>query len=169
MIVFYNAYSIEATHRVSTVKYDRQFDTLSGIEDIKALQAQLDATKDEDEERALAEDITGKILWLFWCGICVEADELLPKIVEYLRREGSVGHGLREIWSAAPPLDPGDDQAYLQGIMYDAGANTSKYQLWLDARATEQAKWACTDRSTSTVDDQAGSVSPQTLIRQRKI
>ncbi|KAI5985045.1 hypothetical protein EDD15DRAFT_1649301 [Pisolithus albus] len=169
MVVFYHAYSTEATIQENTVKYDRQFDALSGIQDIKALQAQLDATKDENEQRALTEDITGKILWLFWCGICVEADELLPKIVEYLLREGSARHGLWEILSAVPPLDPSDDQAYLQGIMYDAGANTSKYQLWLDARATEQAKWACTDRSTSIVDDQAGSVSPQTLIRQRKI
>ncbi|KIK14628.1 hypothetical protein PISMIDRAFT_687821, partial [Pisolithus microcarpus 441] len=51
-----------------------------------------------------------------------------------------------------PSVDPSDDQAHLQRIMYDAGANTPKYQLWLDARAKEQAKWPCTDRGTPTVD-----------------
>ncbi|KAI6019392.1 hypothetical protein PISMIDRAFT_615742 [Pisolithus microcarpus 441] len=99
--------------------------------------------------------------------MCVEADELLPKVVEYIRREGKV-KGLWEIWSAAPSLDPGDDQAHLQRIMYDAGANTSKYQLWLDARAREQAKWSGTDRGTPTVDDQA-SVLPQTRTREQKL
>ncbi|KAI6019376.1 hypothetical protein PISMIDRAFT_687799 [Pisolithus microcarpus 441] len=43
--------------------------------------------------------------------------------------------------------------------MYDAGANTLKYQLWLDARAREQVKWPCTDRGTSTIDDQGTTPS----------
>ncbi|KAI6019335.1 hypothetical protein PISMIDRAFT_678996 [Pisolithus microcarpus 441] len=50
--------------------------------------------------------------------------------------------------------------------MYDAGANTSKYQLWLDARAREQAKWPCTDRNTSTT---AASVLLQTITQKRKL
>ncbi|KAI6019388.1 hypothetical protein PISMIDRAFT_615969 [Pisolithus microcarpus 441] len=68
----------------------KQLDTLSVIQVIKVFQAQLNATMDEDEQRALEEDITGKILWLFCCGICVEVDELLPKVVEHIRREGSL-------------------------------------------------------------------------------
>ncbi|KAI6000074.1 hypothetical protein EDD15DRAFT_1886710 [Pisolithus albus] len=50
----------KATPEVSPVKYDRQLDTLSVIQDINALQAQLNATQDEDEQRALEEDATGK-------------------------------------------------------------------------------------------------------------
>ncbi|KAI6019385.1 hypothetical protein PISMIDRAFT_616447 [Pisolithus microcarpus 441] len=101
MIAFISAYWGHVSHReiplgASPMKYDRQLDTLSVIQEIKALQAQLDATKDEDEQRALEEDVTGKILWLFWCGICVEVDELLPKVVEHIRREGSI-EGLLEI------------------------------------------------------------------------
>ncbi|KIK13032.1 hypothetical protein PISMIDRAFT_689017 [Pisolithus microcarpus 441] len=47
--------------------------------------------------------------------------------------------------------------------MHDAEANTSKYQLWLDARAREQAKWPCTDRGTPTVDNQS---TPPSTSRQ---
>ncbi|KIK23740.1 hypothetical protein PISMIDRAFT_436714 [Pisolithus microcarpus 441] len=142
-IAFYNAYheqksSTEAKHR--------------------ALRAKLDATIDEGESRALEEDITGKILWLFWCGICVEADELLPKVVDYIRRAGSA-RGLDRMSRLTPAAQLSDDQSHLQRIMYDAGANTSKYQLWLDARAREQAKWPRTDRGTSTIDDQGTTPS----------
>ncbi|KIK19989.1 hypothetical protein PISMIDRAFT_682743 [Pisolithus microcarpus 441] len=147
------------TPEVSPLKYDRQLDTLSVIQDIDALQAQLNATKDEDEQRALEEDVTGKILWLFWCGICVEVDELLPEVVEHTRREGSL-EGLWEIYLVKSSVDPSDDQAHLQRIMYDAEANTSKYQLWLDARAREQAKWPCADTGTATVDSQVLSQTP---------
>ncbi|KAI5985059.1 hypothetical protein EDD15DRAFT_1651020 [Pisolithus albus] len=141
-----------------------QLDTLSVIQDINALQARLNATKDEDEQRALEEDVTGKILWLFWCGICVEVDELLPKVLEHIRREGSI-QGLGEICLVKPSVDPSDDQAHLRRIMYDAEANTSKYQLWHDARAREQAKWPSTDRGAPTVDNQ---VLPPALAENRK-
>ncbi|KAI6038938.1 hypothetical protein EDC04DRAFT_2690572, partial [Pisolithus marmoratus] len=55
--------------------------------EIEALQAKLNETVDEDEQRALEEDVTGKILWFCWCGICAEVDELLPKVLDYVRRE----------------------------------------------------------------------------------
>ncbi|KAI6038905.1 hypothetical protein EDC04DRAFT_2689794 [Pisolithus marmoratus] len=58
--------------------------------EIEALQAKLNETVDEDEQRALEEDVTGKILWLCWCGICTEVDELLPKVLDYIRREGNM-------------------------------------------------------------------------------
>ncbi|KAI6018946.1 hypothetical protein PISMIDRAFT_436164 [Pisolithus microcarpus 441] len=94
-IAFYNAYRehespSDATHRVSPVKYDRQLDIPSMVQDIKELQVTLNATKDRDELRALEEDVTGKILWLFWCGICAEVDELLPTVVEFIRREANM-------------------------------------------------------------------------------
>ncbi|KAI6018957.1 hypothetical protein BKA83DRAFT_4309851 [Pisolithus microcarpus] len=156
------------------MKYDRQLDTPSVIQDIKALQAQFEATKDEDEQRALEEDVTGKILWLFWCGICAEVDELLPKVVEHIRREGSI-QGLREISVVTPSVDPSDDLAHLQRIMYDAGANTSKYQLWLDARAREQANGQVQigmgqqSFSPSVVHTPSVSVLAQTLTEKRKL
>ncbi|KAI5984916.1 hypothetical protein F5J12DRAFT_62720 [Pisolithus orientalis] len=121
--------------------------------EVEALQAKLDATVDEDEQRALEEDVTGKILWLCWCGICAEVDQLLPKVVDYIRREGNM-KGLPEIYFAMRSTDPGDDQAHSQRIMLDAGASTSKHQLWLAARAAEQAKWSW---DTPAVDD-PGSV-----------
>ncbi|KAI6102355.1 hypothetical protein EV401DRAFT_2024439, partial [Pisolithus croceorrhizus] len=65
----------------------RLLDTPSTVQQIEALQVKLDTTEDEDEQRALEEDVTGKILWLCWCGICAEVDELLPKVVDYLRKE----------------------------------------------------------------------------------
>ncbi|KAI6041697.1 hypothetical protein EDC04DRAFT_2666400 [Pisolithus marmoratus] len=58
--------------------------------EIEALQAKLDETVDEDEQRALEEDVTGKILWLCWCGIRAEVDELLRKVVDYILREGNM-------------------------------------------------------------------------------
>lgn len=179
----------EATHLESSPMYDRQLNTRSMVQDIKALQAKLDATKDEGEQRALQEDITGQILWLFWCGICSEVDELLPKVVDYIRREVNI-EGLLDIYDYAfnPSTDPVDDQVHLERIMYDAGANSSKYQLWLDARAREQAKWSSTNKGTPTVANQgttpstsrqtppasvvhttAASVLPQTPTRKRRL
>ncbi|KAI5985695.1 hypothetical protein EDC04DRAFT_2827679 [Pisolithus marmoratus] len=58
--------------------------------EIEALQAKLNETVDEDEQRALEEDVTGKILWLSWCGICAEVDELLPMVVDYLQKEANM-------------------------------------------------------------------------------
>ncbi|KAI6094061.1 hypothetical protein EDD16DRAFT_976308 [Pisolithus croceorrhizus] len=129
------------------------------VEDIKALQVKLDATNDEDEQRALEEDVTGKILWLLWCGICAEVDELLLKVVNYIRREGAMS-GLLYFSTIKPPsTDPSDDQAHLQRVMYDAGADISKYELWLVARAREQVRWSGTNRGTPTLNDQGTTPS----------
>ncbi|KAI6030118.1 hypothetical protein EDC04DRAFT_110640 [Pisolithus marmoratus] len=54
-------------------------DARSIVQEIGGLQAILEVAEDEDAQRALEEDITGKILWFYWCGICVEVDQLLPK------------------------------------------------------------------------------------------
>lgn len=66
----------------------RQLDIPSLVQDINALQVKLGATMDEYEQRALEEDITGKILWLFLCGICIEVDELLPKESQLFHSHG---------------------------------------------------------------------------------
>ncbi|KAI6042385.1 hypothetical protein EDC04DRAFT_1000199 [Pisolithus marmoratus] len=91
---FYNAYreqeySTKASAQASHMTYDRQLNIPSAIQEIERLQMKLDAAKDEDEQRALEEDVTGKILWLCWCGVCTEVDQLLPKVVDYIRREGN--------------------------------------------------------------------------------
>ncbi|KAI6101060.1 hypothetical protein EV401DRAFT_819111 [Pisolithus croceorrhizus] len=136
------------------VDYDRQLDTASLVQEIEALQVELDAATDEGEQRALEEDVTGKILWLCWCGICAEADDLLPKVVDYVRRERDT-NGILAMCSAMRSMvyaDPGDDQAHLWRIMRDAGAGTSKHRLLLAARAAEGAGWSNTNRGTTTTD-----------------
>ncbi|KAI5988128.1 hypothetical protein EDC04DRAFT_1450296 [Pisolithus marmoratus] len=112
------------------------------VQEIATLQVKLDATKDEDEQRALEEDVTGKILWLCWCGICAEVDELLPKVVDCI---GNMME-LCSLMKSTPYTDPGGDQARLRQIMLDAGAGTSKHRLWLAARTAEQTEWSGTAR-----------------------
>ncbi|KIK23725.1 hypothetical protein PISMIDRAFT_678970 [Pisolithus microcarpus 441] len=107
---------------------------------------------DEDEQRALEEDATGKILWLFWCGICAEVEELLRKVADLIRREEMMKYALQHIRGLQSEVDPSDDQVHLRRIMLDAEANTSKYQLWLEARAIGQAKFSGTNRGTLTLD-----------------
>ncbi|KAI5986983.1 hypothetical protein F5J12DRAFT_574661 [Pisolithus orientalis] len=158
LLVFVHAYfehECSRTTQASCIEYDRQLYIPSMIEEVEALQAKLNTTEDEDEQRALEEDVTGKILWLCRCGISAEVEQLLPKVVDYIRREGNM-KGLREIAFAMSSTDPGDDQAHLQRIMFDAGAGTSKHQLWLAARAAEQAKWS---RDTHVVDDPGSAPS----------
>ncbi|KAI6010560.1 hypothetical protein EDC04DRAFT_791421 [Pisolithus marmoratus] len=148
--------------QASNIDYDRQLDMPSMFREIGALQAKLNETVDEDEQRALEEDVTGMILWLCWCGICAEVDELLPKVVDYLRREANM-RGLFKVSSAIlfrMGTDPGDDETHLQRIMRDAGAGTLKHQLLLAARAAEQAKWSGANRCTTAIEN--GGTFPST-------
>ncbi|KAI6038845.1 hypothetical protein EDC04DRAFT_1841205 [Pisolithus marmoratus] len=46
--------------------------TLFEVQQIKQLKVYFDGTDDDDERRTMEEDITGKILWLCWGGICAE-------------------------------------------------------------------------------------------------
>ncbi|KAI6143336.1 hypothetical protein BKA82DRAFT_296234 [Pisolithus tinctorius] len=127
-------------------KDKQQVNVHSTVQGIASLQATLEATHDEDEQRALEEDITGKILWLYWCEISSEVDQLLPKVVEYIRKERDSDvrpSGLREIAEiikGTPYISPDDDIAHLQRIMLDASAGISKYKLWLAAQAAERAR-----------------------------
>ncbi|KAI5986978.1 hypothetical protein F5J12DRAFT_574551 [Pisolithus orientalis] len=157
--VFGNAYlryRCLQTPQASLIEYDRQLNIPSMIEEVEVLQAKLDVTVDGDEQRALEEDVTGKILWLCWCGICAEVDQLLPKVVDYIRREGNI-EGLREISEMVFPLtfaDPDDNLTHLHRIMLDAGVGTSKHQLWVAARTAEEAKWSGTARNIPALDNQ---------------
>lgn len=134
----------------------RQLDIPAIVQEIEALRVKLDAAEDEDEQRALEEDVTGKILWLCWCGICAEVDELLPKVVDYFRQNNIDGLSYMEsiMMPEIHPCEPSDDQVHLRRIMLDAGARTSKHQLLLAARAAEQAKWSGANKGVLTTDSQ---------------
>lgn len=137
------------TTRPGHIDYDRQASTRSMAQEIMALQANLGVTKDDDERRALEEDVTGKVLWLCWCGICQEAEQLLPEVVNYIRKEGMTD-GLKDIGFIIKGLCtyPDDNQAHLQRIMIDAGTGTSKHQLLLGARARSTSGTAVPERQT---------------------
>ncbi|KAI6143090.1 hypothetical protein BKA82DRAFT_4188194 [Pisolithus tinctorius] len=156
------------TNPESSIEYDRHLDTSSMVQEIEALCEKLNSTEDEDEQRALEEDITGKILWLCWCGTCAEVDELLPQVVDYI---GSLG--TPRLTQMTIQLTCSGRQKHLADrvdmnlnirysrIMFDAGAGTSKHQLLLDARAAEQAKWSGTTalRGTANTNTQGPSTS----------
>ncbi|KAI6104525.1 hypothetical protein EDD16DRAFT_264661 [Pisolithus croceorrhizus] len=93
----------------------------------------LDATEDEDEQRALEEDIAGMILEFCWRAISLEVHKLLSEVLDYIRKTGEV-YGLLKFGqmierTLCPDLD--GNQAHLRRIMADAIVGISKHQLWL--------------------------------------
>ncbi|KAI6109313.1 hypothetical protein EDD16DRAFT_37082 [Pisolithus croceorrhizus] len=128
----------------------RQGNVYSTVQYVQALQAKLQATEDEDEQRALEEDITGKILQFYLCGIYTEVDQLLPKVVDHVRNgldskmipKDRIRSDLREIADiikGTRHTDMDHETAHLWRIMLDSGAGVSKHGLWLSARHAEQA------------------------------
>lgn len=126
-------------------------DVHSTVQGVQALQVKLQATEDEDEQRALEEDITGKILQFYLCGIYTEVDQLLPKVVDHIRNgldskmipKDRIRSDLREIADmikGTRRVDMDHDTAHLWRIMLDSGAGVSKHELWLAARDAEQAR-----------------------------
>ncbi|KAI6003310.1 hypothetical protein F5J12DRAFT_170801 [Pisolithus orientalis] len=160
-LLYPSASRSELVDRTSHINYDRQLDIHSKVQEIKVLKAKLDATEDEDEQRALEEDITGRILWLCWCGICAEVDQLLPMVVGYIQREGNIAalYEIYQIMTSRKYAEPDDNQAHFQRVMLDAGAGTSKHQLLLAARAAEQAKWSDTNKDIPTIDTRGSAPS----------
>ncbi|KAI6151183.1 hypothetical protein BKA82DRAFT_3123493 [Pisolithus tinctorius] len=122
-----------------------QVDVLSTVREIEVLQEKLQATEDEDEHRALEEDITGKILWFYWRGICSEVDQILAEVKNFTREGLSTRMisdvpthrdfgDIAELIKGSRRMDLDDDMAHLQRIMLDAGAGISRHQLWLASR-----------------------------------
>ncbi|KAI6123080.1 hypothetical protein EV401DRAFT_1301832 [Pisolithus croceorrhizus] len=130
MIMFF--FSRQTAQVGSYIDYDRQANIRSMVQEIAVLQAKLCATKDDDEQRALEEDLTGMVLWLCWCGICQEVEQLLPETVNFICKEGMTD-GLKDIGSIIRGIRtyPDDNQAHLQRIMIDAGAGV--FVIWLFA------------------------------------
>ncbi|KAI5984909.1 hypothetical protein F5J12DRAFT_62617 [Pisolithus orientalis] len=134
-------HALSQAHQASRIEYDRQLHLPSAIEEVEALQVKLDATVDEDERRALEEDITGKILWLVGAGYVQKWDQQLQRLLIHTERRKRGGRFsshprtsivtaasrvLVEIVLAMDLINPGDDEAHLRRIMLDAGAGTSK-------------------------------------------
>lgn len=114
------------------------------LQHITTLQDELDKVNDEDEKRALEEDITGKILWVFWAGLHREVKDIPVKIVDRIFRGATDDqawmrvralHDTREIFLNVLAKPVNDTQAHLRRIMADASAGTSKYDLLRSARA----------------------------------
>ncbi|KAI6023035.1 hypothetical protein PISMIDRAFT_595468 [Pisolithus microcarpus 441] len=146
----------------------------STIQEVEALQTQLEATEDDDEQRALEEDLTGQILWFYWRGICSEVDHMLALFVSHIRNcPGQYEYDIRllrktaEIIKKTPHVGPADDIAHLRRIMFDAGAGVSRHKLWLAVRTsglsgivpgayTSAASSTGGSRSTGSENDTAG-------------
>ncbi|KAI5992974.1 hypothetical protein EDD15DRAFT_2367774 [Pisolithus albus] len=163
----------------ANVDYDRQLNTPSAVQEIEALQVKLDALEDEDEQRVLEEDITGKarIAFSYYFSMLTVVHSFIDpmallmscdmiQVVDYLRREGNMEDlremcwiMLRQMHTRELSTEPGDDQAHLRRIMLDAGARTSKHQLLLAARAAEQVKWSSANESSLAADNQGTAPS----------
>lgn len=115
--------------------------------DIEILRTKLDHTENIDEQLALEEDVTGRILWTCHFGLrsfvghipakvlcdVLENDEVydLTDRVKFLEDISTVfNDALAEL--------PTDNQVHLRRIMADAEAGTSKYELLLKERTGEQ-------------------------------
>ncbi|KAI6134421.1 hypothetical protein EV401DRAFT_1908716 [Pisolithus croceorrhizus] len=149
---------LEFVYVLSSEKWgDGQALVHSTVQEVEALRTRLEATADDDEQRALEEDITGQILWFYWCGICSEVNDRLRSLAYDLRdrRDEAVpGHVYEDkdeyddhCWSSwglynsakfkrTLHVGPANNVADLQRIMFDAGAGVSKHKLWLAARAS---------------------------------
>ncbi|KAI6002294.1 hypothetical protein F5J12DRAFT_842336 [Pisolithus orientalis] len=150
---------IQQTGQVDPITYDMA-GVPSSVQEIEALQATLQTTEDEDEQLALEEDITGKILWLHWRGIYSEVSQRLATVassevtLDVPTREGA--REIAEIIKRTPRVELDDDMAHLQRIMLDARAGISKYESWLAARAAGQTVLS-RDNNNYTIDCSANT------------
>lgn len=170
----------EGKPRTSQVCHSNYDTVHSTVREVDTLQAKLQTKEDEDEQRALEEDITSKILWFYWRGICSEVDQLLSTAMNYIRRgsdskmisEGHVRLGLREIAGiikGTRRMNLDDNVTHLQRIMHDAGAGISRHELWLAARATERARLSriLGGRVILGIREAAGPKAPSTPTAQK--
>lgn len=130
------------------VDYDKPASIPSVLQEIQVLQEILDAVEEDDERRALEEDITGKILWVCWRGICSEVQHVPAKVVDYILNEKlgdtddvrtrtqcltNIGMMFRNAFTGSGRHRL--QQIHLWRVIDDAWSGTSKYQLLLDAKS----------------------------------
>ncbi|KAI6030060.1 hypothetical protein EDC04DRAFT_118033 [Pisolithus marmoratus] len=61
------------------------------IQDVRALEDKLGMVEDEDEKRALEEDIAGKILLACWRGVRSEIERILASVANHIATDATVG------------------------------------------------------------------------------
>ncbi|KAI6107119.1 hypothetical protein EDD16DRAFT_1624121 [Pisolithus croceorrhizus] len=66
------------------------------IQDVRTLEAKLDTVEDEDEKRALEEDIAGKILLACWRGVRSEIEKVLSRVANHVVTDATVGRDGRK-------------------------------------------------------------------------
>ncbi|KAI6107574.1 hypothetical protein EDD16DRAFT_96657 [Pisolithus croceorrhizus] len=129
------------------------------VEDIKQLQMKLDDTKNIDEQLALEEDITGKVLWACHSGLRSAVGHI-PAMVLHSALENDKVYNLMDrvrfleeitrVLNDALAELPTDDQSHLRRIMADAEAGTSKYQLLQEEGVREQSATGAMHRGQTT-------------------
>ncbi|KIK15027.1 hypothetical protein PISMIDRAFT_337501 [Pisolithus microcarpus 441] len=66
------------------------------IQDVGTLEEKLATVEDEDEKRALEEDIAGKILLACWRGVRSEIEKILSKVANHIITDARVGQDGRK-------------------------------------------------------------------------
>lgn len=128
---FFKAYRGSQLLRTNQASVYRQLSTCSMIQKIEELQEKLDGIDSEDQKRTLEEDLTGEILWLCFCGVHSEMEQILPEVIHYVQREGQMKGLFRiaEIMKRTPHPNLDDNQIHLRRILADRRADVSKHQL----------------------------------------
>ncbi|KAL4071482.1 hypothetical protein V8B97DRAFT_389515 [Scleroderma yunnanense] len=131
--------------------HDSKRSVQSLIRQVNVLQHTLDRVEDDDEQRALEEDITGKILLACWHGIRFEVEQVVTKVVDRIVNDKTASSWMR--WTRAGRLEefgkifedaideqPDDGQRALERVFGDAEAGASKHQILLAARAARKSR-----------------------------
>lgn len=117
------------------------------LRDIESLRTKLDDTENVDEQLALEEDITGRILWTCHFGLRSAVGHIPAKVLRSVLGNDEVYdlmdwvkflEDISTVFNDALAELPTDDQAHLLRIMADAEGGTSKYELLLEERRREQ-------------------------------
>ncbi|KAL4079767.1 hypothetical protein J3A83DRAFT_4212379 [Scleroderma citrinum] len=118
------------------------------VQEVIVLQEVFDTTKDLEEKWALEEDIIGKILWICWCGIHAEVEQVLPEALDRILKDETVDSKTKNIrtwyigniFEEAVASPPDDIQAHLLRVMADAETGVSKYQLLNAEKAMKEVR-----------------------------
>ncbi|KAI6143226.1 hypothetical protein BKA82DRAFT_1005485 [Pisolithus tinctorius] len=117
------------------------------VQEVKTLQRVLETTEEDEERRALEEDIVGRILLVCWREISSAVLQATAKIVHYVLDLDVKAQWrlmcLRRIAIAFQAMnsDTADDnQACLRQILANAKAKTSKHKMYLAVRTSRRCR-----------------------------